>query len=294
MISNGIKLAPFILLLALAACSSKEPPPDTTEGATEFHRVVTLAPHLTELLFAINAEDLLVGVSEFSNYPVAAQTLPRIGNAFRVDQEALAMARPDLVLAWLEGTPKHVITELRERGFTVRVIRSGGLDDVAAALRELGVLLGRVADGEEAARDYERQLAVLRATYANRATIRVFYQVSLRPLYTVNGRHYISELIELCGGSNIFSDLDELAPLVGVEAVIDRNPEVLLAAVAGPANGTAFADWLRWKGLTANRYGNHFTVSGDLIARATPRLLAAGAEVCAALDTGRDNRDRSQ
>lgn len=273
----------------LVSCTPKDSTPSTTQAAAEYHRVVTLAPHLTELMFAIGAEGLLVGVSEFSNYPPAAQDLPRIGNAFRVDQEALALVAPDLVLAWDGGTPQHVITELGERGFTVRVIQSGGLDDVAAALHQLGALVGHVAEADEAARTFDQQLGAMREQYGDRPPIRVFYQVSLRPLYTVNGRHYISELIELCGGNNIFADLDDLAPLVGVEAVIDRDPEVLLAAVSGEESNE-FSEWLRWESLAANRFANHFTVPGDLIARPTPRLLEAGAKVCAALDRGRQNR----
>ena len=273
----------------LVACTPKDPAPVTTDAAAEYHRVVTLAPHLTELMFAVGAQDKLVGVSEFSNYPPAAQDLPRIGNAFRVDQEALALVKPDLVLAWDGGTPQHVIAELTERGFAVEVIQSGGLDGVPGALRQLGNLVGRTAEAGIVALDFERQLAAMREQYRDRPAIRVFYQVSLRPLYTVNGRHYISELIELCGGINIFSDLNDLAPLVGVEAVIDRDPEVLLAAVSA-AEDANFAEWSRWESLAANRFANHFTVPGDLIARPTPRLLAAGASVCNALDQGRQNR----
>jgi iron complex transport system substrate-binding protein len=289
LISNRIPPAFLLLLILLVSCTPKTPASRANDAAADYDRVVTLAPHLTELMFAIGAQDLLVGVSEFSNYPSAAQDLPRIGNAFRVDQEALALVSPDLVLAWDGGTPQHVITELEERGFAVRVIQSGGLDGVAAALQQLGSLVGRPAEAGIAAADFERQLSAMREQYRDRPPIRVFYQVSLRPLYTVNGRHYISELIELCGGTNIFSDLGDLAPLVGVEAVIDRDPEVLLAAVSGEQN-MEFVEWSRWERLAANRFANRFTVPGDLIARPTPRLLEAGATVCNALDQGRRNR----
>ena len=289
MISKRTRPVFLLLLLVLVSCTPEGPVSRSDDAETEYRRVVTLAPHLTELMFAIGAEGLLVGVSEFSNYPPAAQDLPRIGNAFRVDQEAFTLVQPDLVLAWDGGTPQHVITELRERGFVVHVIQSGGLDGVALALRQLGSLVGRVAEADATARDFEQQLSTMREQYSDRPAIRVFYQVSLRPLYTVNGRHYISELIELCGGINIFSDLNDLAPLVGVEAVIDRDPEVLLAAVSKEQDAE-FVEWLRWESLAANRYGNHFTVPGDLIARATPRLLEAGAKVCDALDQGRRNR----
>jgi iron complex transport system substrate-binding protein len=250
-------------------------------------RIVSLAPHLTELIFALGAQDRLVGVSEFSNFPPEAVDLPRIGDAFRVDQERLAQAHPDLILAWASGTPKHVVNELREQGYRVETIHSKGLSGVSAAIKRLGELTGTPSEAAAIAAEFESGLQKLAERYARRSSIRVFYQISLRPLYTVNKDHAISELIELCGGKNVFDDLGELAPLIGVEAVLDRDTEIILAATDATS---PFTEWARWKQLSANRYANEFQIPADLIARDTPRLLLAGAAVCEALQQGRDNR----
>jgi iron complex transport system substrate-binding protein len=108
-------------------------------------------------------------------------------------------------------------------------------------------------------------------------------------LYTVNNEHYVSELIEICGGQNIFADLDNLAPGISVEAVVDRNPEVMLAST--DAGDDAFEEWQRWPAVAANLYGNLFLLPADEIARATPRLILAGGAMCLALQQARFNRD---
>jgi iron complex transport system substrate-binding protein len=251
-------------------------------------RVITLAPHLAELVFAVGAGDTLVGVSAYTDYPAAAAMLPRIGDAFIVDQEQLAVLHPDLLLAWESGTPAHVVDELRGRGFRVEAIRTRGLADVAAALQEVGEITGHAAQGRDAAAAFRDGLASLTETFRGAEPIRVFYQVSSRPLYTINGEHFVSELVALCGGTNVFADLNDIAPLVSVEAVIARNPEVMLSA--GDGGEDVFAEWQRWPNMPANRYGNQFYLDAAEIGRATPRLLNAGSALCDALQVGRRNK----
>ncbi len=269
----------------LSAC------PDARQQAASsgsYERVVTLAPNLTELVYAVGAGDTLVGVSAWSDYPAAARDLPVIGDAFTLDQERLALLQPDLMLAWESGTPAHTIDELTERGFNVAVIRTRGLADIAAAMRRIGALTGRPQQADAAANAFLEQLEALRAEHADAEPIVVFYQVSARPLYTINSEHYVSELIDICGGNNVFSDLDTLAPAIAVEAVIDRNPEVLLATT--DEGEKALAQWQRWPKIAAVLYGNQFLLPADEMARATPRLVAAGGAVCLALRQARFNR----
>ena len=170
----------------------------------------------------------------------------------------------------------------------VEVIKTNGLDDVAEALSSIGKLTGKSQQAMRAAQKYRQRIAALRERYADTEPVRVFYQISSRPLFTVNGTHYISELLELCGGQNIFSDLGELAPMVDVEAVLSRDPEVMLAAK--DATEEAFDDWNSWPGMAANRYGNRFFMPAAEIGRATPRLVDAGEAVCKALEQARVNR----
>jgi iron complex transport system substrate-binding protein len=281
----GLSLA-LIGAFSLLACSEApeaEPPPE------HYSRLVALAPNLTELVFAAGAGETLVGVSAHSDYPPAALDLPIIGDAFTVDQEQLALLQPDALLVWESGMPEHVVEEFRQVGYRIEIIQSRSLLDVAHALRRIGVLTGHEDQANAAADEFLSGLDLLRKRYASEAAISVFYQVYQRPLYTINGEHYVSELIELCGGENIFSDLNALAPAIAVEAVIERDPEVLLAS--SDAGDNAFDEWQRWPNLTAVRSGNQYLMPADEIGRATPRLLSAGATLCETLQAARDKRD---
>lgn len=179
---------------------------------------------------------------------------------------------------------------MRNVGYRVEVIRSRSLNDVAIALRRIGELTGHEAEANEAAAAFTAGLKALQQRFASEQTISVFYQVARRPLYTVNGEHYVSELISLCGGENIFADLNTLAPAIAVEAVVERNPEVMLAS--SDAGDDAFVEWKRWPNLAAVRLGNQYLMPADEIVRATPRLLIAGESLCKALQSSRDKRDR--
>ncbi len=282
--TRGIWLA--LALAGLPACSES---PEPELPAAPLARIVALAPNLTELVFAAGAGDTLVGVSAYSDYPPAALDLPIIGDAFTVDHEQLALLKPDALLAWESGIPAHVVEEMRNVGYRVEVIRSRNLNDVAVALRRIGELTGHEAEANEAAAAFTAGLEALQQRFASEQTIRVFYQVARRPLYTVNGEHYVSELISLCGGENIFADLNTLAPAIAVEAVVERNPEVMLAS--SDAGDDAFAEWSRWPNLMAVRLGNQYFMPADEIVRATPRLLIAGEAVCQALQLARDKRN---
>lgn len=272
-------------LFCLCACSDKSEP--VAHEAT-YSRVVALAPNLTELVFAAGAGDALVGVSAYSDYPPAALELPVIGDAFVVDQEQLAILQPDLLLVWQSGTPLYIVEELRRIGYTVEVIATRKLIDVANALRRIGELTGYSDAAERAAAAYLDGLRAIEQQFADSDDVRVFYQVARRPLYTINGEHYVSEIISVCGGRNVFADLNELAPAVDVEAVVERDPEVMLAAT--DAGDNAFAEWDRWPHIAANRYNNRFLIPADEIARATPRLLNAAVVVCDALAAAREKR----
>lgn len=275
-----------LIVVALCCLSACTEPRQPARAAETYSRVVTLAPNLAELTYAAGAGSTLVGVSAYSDYPPAARELPLVGDAFTVDQEQLALLGPDLLLAWESGTPAHVIDELRSIGYRVEVLRTRSLDDVADALRRIGALTGQSKAANRAAADYAAELRSIRAAHSGKDEVTVFYQVSARPLYTVNGQHYVSELISLCGGSNVFGDLDELAPTIAVEAVVERDPEVMLAST--DAGAEAFAEWSRWPGMVANRYGNHFLMPADEIGRATPRIVHAATALCDALTIARE------
>jgi len=196
-----------------------------------------------------------------------------------------------MLLAWQSGTPQHVVGELSKRGYRVETIQTRSLDDVALALVKIGELTGHSDQAMQAATEFRQGLSALADRYSTADPIRVFYQIQKRPLYTISGDHYVSELIGLCGGQNIFWDLINLAPLVAVEAVIERNPEILL--VSSDSEENALNEWNRWPDMAANRFGNRYVMQADEIGRPTPRLLLAGEALCKALHQGRLNRDKT-
>ncbi len=271
------------LFLALTACSENSTPRDEATGPAS--RVVTLAPHLAELVFAAGAGDRLVGVSAYTDYPPAAAALPVISDAFTVDQEALRLLDPDLVLAWASGMPASTIEELRATGLTVVTLETSSLTRIADSLRRVGELVGNPEAADAAALDYEAGLDALREEFGGRSSVAVFFQISSRPLYTINGRHFISELIGLCGGTNVFAELSELAPAIDVEAVLAANPDAIISS-GSPESLDA---WQRFETLKANRYDNRLIVDSDHLARASPRLDSAGRALCEQIERARQN-----
>ena len=266
----------FVVASGVGA-SDREPSPEVAQ------RVVTLSPHLAELVFAVGAGGSLVGVSAYSDYPEDVSALPQVGDAFMVDQERLALLEPDLILAWDSGTPAATVDALRNQGYVVERIRTRTLADIAAAIDTIGRRTGREQAASAVRAQFESQLAELAPADEGSAPIRVFYQIAERPLYTVSGNHYASELIDRCGGRNIFADLGDLAPMVSEEAVLARDPEVIIAGGDESAIGSLFDHWRRWEGLAATRLDNYYVVNADLLGRPSDRLALAGVEICAQL-----------
>jgi iron complex transport system substrate-binding protein len=254
-------------------------------GAAERLRIVSLAPHLTEIAYAAGAGDALVGTVEYSDYPAAARRLPRVGDGWRVDFESVLALRPDVVLAWTSGTPRATVEQLAAMRLRVIEVSTFRLADVPAALRLVGDLAGTRAAAEPVAARFEAEVRRLRERHAGATPVTVFVQIDDEPLFTVNGRHVISEVVELCGGRNVFADLPQIAPQVDVEAVLARDPQVILSTddtIADPRAG-----WQRWPQLAAVRRGSIYALSSDTVARASPRLVEGVHQVCAALDDAR-------
>lgn len=252
-------------------------------------RIVSLAPNLTELVYSAGAGDRMVGADAYSDYPAEARALPRIGDAFQVDYERVLALHPDLVLVWETGTPEPVIAKLQQLGLHVERIGTARLEDIAAALRRIGALAGTETQAGTAAGEFTTAVAELRRRHQHDAPVSVFYQIQAAPLFTVNGEHLISDILNVCGGRNIFAGLNQLAPPVSVEAVLERNPQVIIAGSDSARDDDPLAQWRRWPHLDAVRYHNLYFVSADRIARATPRVVAGTEQVCKLLTEARQH-----
>lgn len=253
-------------------------------------RIVALAPHLAETLYAAGAGSRLVGAVEYSDYPPEAKAVPRVGGYSRIDLEALLALKPDLVLAWESGNNMAQVDKLRALGVTVYVSQPNRMEDVAGQLERLGQLAGTEAVAKPAAERFRTRLAGLRAANANKPKVRVFYQIWKAPLTTIGGSQIISDAIRLCSGENVFGYLKQMAPVVSVEAVLEADPEAIVATGMGDARPEWLADWDKWVRMTAVRNGNLFHINPDIMQRHTPRILDGTEKLCADLDIVRGRR----
>jgi iron complex transport system substrate-binding protein len=282
----------FLLLAATAARSDETTLRLVDDGghdvvlARPAHRIVTLAPHLTELVYAAGAGADLVAVGRFSDYPPEARTKPVVGDAFAVDYEALAKLKPDLILVWGSGTAERTKTKLRSLGLPVYEVEIRNVAGLADTLRSIGRLAGTDAVAQARAQAITSDWAALKARYAGRAPVRVFFQLWDAPLMTLNGQHLISSAISACGGTNVFAELPTLTATVSWEVAVQRDPELVMTA--GSASEPARPG--RWRSFTqvsATKHGEFGRIEGDLIARSGPRFVDGARELCVAIDRAR-------
>lgn len=267
-------------------------------GDAPAKRLVTLAPSLTELVYAAGAGKNLVAVAAYSDYPPDARRLPVVADANGISLEAMIALRPDLVLAWKNGTRTADIAILKMLGIKVVELQITGLEDIAQALRDIGRWTGENQSAEQAALQYERWHARLRMAHAGKPRLRVFFQISADPLMTVNGTHFISRAMALCGGDNVFADSASLTFVSSRELLFVRQPEVILlpktpdahAVNAAKDNADTSPDSERYAGLDAYKNGHIYSVVADHALRPGPRLFNAVEEICAVLDGVRSKR----
>ncbi|MGH8702268.1 MAG: cobalamin-binding protein [Burkholderiales bacterium] len=255
--------------------------------------MVALAPSLAELAFAAGAGGRLVGVARFSDFPPAARDIPQVGDAARVDFERIVALRPDLVLAWKSGNSASDVGRLESLGYPAFVSEPARLADVPRLLRAIGALAGTLPAAEKTAAGFEQEIRELRGRHATARKVRVLYLIWHRPLLTVNGAHMISDVIALCGGENIFADVDQLTPSVTLEAVIAAKPEVVLGGGSAGGETEFIAQW-RASGVPSLRELPAHYINPDHIQRQTPRIVEGAKAVCSALERVRNNRQEKQ
>jgi iron complex transport system substrate-binding protein len=251
-------------------------------------RVVSLAPHITELVFAAGAGERLVGAVSYSDFPEAAKAVPRVGSASNISVESLLALNPDLVLTWRSGNGEDVATRLAALGLTVYVDEPKTLDDVAHSLRVVGQLTGSEATADAAAQTFLQQLSYLRDTYSEQQQISVYYQIWDEPLMTLNGDHIISDVVRLCGGRNVFADVLPLVSRISVESVIRADPQVVVASGMDTARPQWLDAWRKWPAMTAVRNDQLYFIPPDILQRHTPRIMEGAQLMCKRLAQARD------
>jgi len=287
-------LAALLTSTAHAAVSVIDDAGNTVTLAQPARRIVSLAPHVTELLYAAGGGDRIVGTVSYSDYPPQARDLPRVGDNKALDLERIAALKPDLIVVWRHGNAQKQTDRLRALGLPLFYSEPRKLESIPENLEKLGKLMDTGPVATRAAADFRQQVETLRKTYANRPPVTVFYQVWQQPLMTLNGHHMVSDMLALCGGRNLFGNEPPLVPTVSVEAVVAGNPEAMMTAGIGatrPDKPLAdFSMWEKWKSVTAVARNNLFIIDGDLVNRAGPRVVQGAAEICKDLDIARSRR----
>ncbi len=268
---------------AIAGVHAIDDPGNRVELSAPAERIISLAPHATELLYSAGAGNRIVGTVAHSDYPAEARALPRVGDAANLDFEQILRLAPDLIVAWESGLPARQLARLRALDIPVFLSEPDTLDAIATSIESLGELAGTRALANAGAAAFRAELARLRQLYAGSRVSRVFYQIWAQPLMTINGDHLISEIIALCGGHNVFANLQPLVPRVSHEAVLKANPEVILISSPVDRAHTTGGEWSRWQSLAAVRDQRVHHVPWSEISRPTVRMLIAIEHVCRAL-----------
>lgn len=250
-------------------------------------RVISLSPHITELLYSVGAAETILAAVDFSNYPEHAKDLPRIGSGYQLDVEAIIGLQPDLIVGWQSGNNQAQLQQLKKLGFNLYLSEPESLADIAENLIDLGVLLGKQEIAKKKSNQFKSELESLKLKYKGSEKVLVFYQVWQRPLFTVNKQHIISQIIEMCGGDNIFKELSILSPQVDIESVIARNPDVIVAGI-GESRDDWLSNWSTWKSINAVKNEQLYGIDADLIVRHTFRILQGAELMCQALQDARN------
>lgn len=246
-------------------------------------RIVSLAPHVTELLFAVGAGPQVVAVTHYSDYPAEAARLPRVGGYNGISLEKVLALKPDLIVGWQSGNPPRDLARLKQMGIPLYLSQAADLEAVASNMERLGGLSGHDATGRRAATTFRQRLAELRQAQVGKPRLSVFLQVSRQPLMTVNGRQFLTALLEVCGGDNVFAGLVPLVPQISAEAVVAARPAVMMSI----DERSSLDVWRHWPSIPAVAHGRLYSLPADLVSRPGPRLVEGAAAVCRLLDDAR-------
>ena len=250
-------------------------------------RVVVIAPHAMELVHAAGASDKIVGKGRYCDYPSELDGVPIVGDSLQVNMEILLTLNPDLLILWRYGVLSRQSDKVKQLGIPVFFSAPEKLRDIPDNIEKLGKIFNTEEKAEKSAREFRTRLSELKSRYANSETRTVFYQISERPRYTVNGEHMISEVIEICGGKNIFQNLPLIAPQVSLEAVLQADPDVIIHSGGEQRNINSIKEWQSFSMLKAVKKKNLYTIKSDLIDRPSPRIIEGAKTICEIIERSR-------
>ena len=288
-------LAIFFIIFAHSSIAAIEVIDDNGDKLTianAAQRIISLSPNTTEILFHIGAGEKIVGADEYSNYPQAANKIVRVNNHAAANYELILSLKPDLVIAWQSGNGEKIISRIRELNIPVFVVETASLEDIPDLYRRLGQLSGYADQANTQAEKFSQRLNQLRKSFSSKKDIRVFYQIWNEPLMTLNGDHMVTDMIELCGGVNVFSDAAALVPYVNIESVVAANPQIIISGGKNKADLLDSGFWRKWSGISAVTNQHLYSIPSDLLQRHSDRILDGTGLMCEYIDLVRS--DKSQ
>lgn len=250
-------------------------------------RIIALTPHTTELLFSLGVGERIIATVEYADFPEQAKKIPLVGGYEGFNIEAIFSYQPDLVLYWPDGNPMREIERLKQLKLPLFAVNTNSFERVASDLIKLGQLTNTEAKAQQLADEFLAEIAKIRQENQAKTKLKVFYQVWHQPMLSQNKDSFISQIIELCGGENIFANLPVLSPQISVEAVLAANPDVILASGNNNKRPAWLDEWNRYSMLNAVKNQHIYNTTPDWLHRPTLRLLNAAREVCELLDKAR-------
>lgn len=260
-------------------------------------RIITLSPHLAEIVAELGATNQLVGVSDASNFPNAVKNIKVVSDFQNINLELIKQLKPDLILIWKSGTSAKQQAALQSifKGTNTQLVQSDAISlmDISNEFERLGKIIGKEKNAQEVAKKFQADLKKIEVDNQRKSQVTVFYQAWPSPVMTINGKHLISDMIKVCGGKQIFENEKILVPTVSIEAVIERNPEVVITA-SEFTNSSTNNDliWKKYPNMKVNQLGGYLSINGDLMTRPTSRALIATQQICSFLDQVRENRNK--
>jgi iron complex transport system substrate-binding protein len=263
----------IVLLLAvmLAGCAGD---PVSEQGSTL--RVISLAPAITETLFALGAGEMVVGVTRYCNYPVAAKELPKIGDFASADLESIVRLKPDLVIATTDGNPRETVEKLKSLDINVLTVGGTGFEDILNSTRAIGKAIGREDAARELADRLQEEWNLIGKRYEGREGPSVLLLVGVEPLVAAGEGSIGDELIEQAGGRNVFSDSGKAYVTTNHESIISLAPDIIMqSAMGSETDEQVRKDWSRWSSVPAVKNGKVYVMNQDLLNRPGPRIVEA-------------------
>jgi iron complex transport system substrate-binding protein len=286
-IFNFLFISVLIPSITTASVSVMDDEKNKVELIEPAQKIISLAPHITESLFAAGAGGKIIGAVSYSDYPEAAKKIPRVGGYPSLDLEKIISLKPDLVISWASGNNKKQVEKLRSFGITVFLSEPRYPKDIAKTIQRFGVLAGTSNVAMKAADDFLQHYQSLQKRFSNKKKVKVFYQIWNKPIMTISGGHLISEIIELCGGENVFANLKTLTPRISLESVLASKSEVIISGGMGKARPEWVEEWKPWPELPAVKNGQLYFIDPALMQRVGPRILQGADKLCELLEKAR-------